>query len=145
MSDGQSLRDLPAANLAIGRRKSKFRSLALQPSLIVLHLLIGSLLVVSGCATRSPSSIPVRSVEDLDNWQASGRIAVSAASEGGSGSFAWEQRGADSSLQIRGPVGIGSVRLTLSGDFLSVDLGGGRRYTAQDAETELADRLGARL
>jgi outer membrane lipoprotein LolB len=102
-------------------------------------------LTLSACATVPKTSAPVRSAADLDTWQANGRIAVSGAGGGGSGSFTWEQRGGDSSLQIRGPVGIGSVRLTLSGDLLSADLGGGQRYTAQDAEAELADRLGARL
>lgn len=79
----------------------------------------------------------------LQSWRANGRIGVAAAQTGGSGSFNWEQQGAQSSVQLAGPVGIGSVQLHLNGDAIEVATGDGQTYHAQAALDELQARLGA--
>lgn len=79
----------------------------------------------------------------LQHWQASGRIAVAGATGGGSGSFTWVQDGGDAKVQMRGPIGIGSLRLTISAGNTHIATGDGQSFDAADAEAELASRLGA--
>jgi outer membrane lipoprotein LolB len=106
--------------------------------------------LLAGCATppkRAPGA-PI-ALEQLDRWQARGRIGVSGPDGGGSGSFEWQQRADAASVQIRGPVGIGSVRLEVSGDAEHPDLrlqaGDGATLESDAAWSELETRLGASL
>jgi outer membrane lipoprotein LolB len=107
--------------------------------------------VLGGCATpaqrpASTASIP-NDLHELDSWQASGRLGVSGASSGGSGSFEWQQSGAKADVKIRGPVGIGSVRLEVEGEAanpqLRLQTGDGKTLESQAAWDELESRLGA--
>src|SRR5690242_4175151 len=81
----------------------------------VSRVSIGALIlasVISGCATvQKNTATPPRDVASLHDWQARGRIAVSGATDGGSGSFTWSQRGSSANVQIRGPIGIGNLHL----------------------------------
>jgi outer membrane lipoprotein LolB len=114
-----------------------------------LLCLVSVLALGAGCATAPKQ--PVAPVEvdlaQLDTWQARGRLGVSGPETGGSGSFDWQQRGDRTDLQIRGPVGVGSVRLQLRGDPASPDLkletADGRALESTDAWNELETRLGA--
>lgn len=115
---------------------------------IPLLLLIASL--VAGCAglqrEEAPQPLPA-DISELQRWQARGRLAVSAAQQGGSGSFEWLQRRDASEIQIRGPVGIGGVRLELKGPGAQPDLvletSDGQRVESDAAWAELQARLGA--
>lgn len=103
--------------------------------------------LTAGCAV-SPRTAPVPTdLRELDRWQARGRLGVSGPENGGSGSFDWQQRGDRSDVQIRGPVGMGSVRLQLRGDparpDLTLETSGGQRLEEQAAWNELEARLGA--
>jgi outer membrane lipoprotein LolB len=99
--------------------------------------------LTAGCAV-SPSTVSVPAdLRELDRWQARGRLGVSGPESGGSGSFDWQQRGDRSDVQIRGPVGVGSVRLQLRGDDLTLETSGGQRLEEQAAWNELEARLGA--
>lgn len=103
---------------------------------------------LSGCASvvTRPAPIP-QDLAHLDRWQARGRIGVSGPESGGSGSFDWVQRGDRADIQIRGPVGVGSVRLELRGDGPKPDLrlqtGNGEMLESDAAWAELEARLGA--
>lgn len=108
-------------------------------------------LAIVGCAgapTRTGTAIP-QDLSELSYWQARGRLGVSGAGNGGSGSFAWEQDDDRTNLQIRGPIGIGSVRLQMSGSALAPDLklatSDGQTFRAESAWQELETRLGARV
>ena len=104
------------------------------------------LVVVVGCvAPLRKVESPTRDPATLTEWQASGRIAVSGASGGGSGSFTWSQGGADAHILIRGPIGIGNLRLRLIDRRMSIETSDGKHYLAEEADTELAERLGARV
>ncbi len=105
-------------------------------------------LAIAGCAgapTRTGMALP-EDLSELAHWQARGRMGVSGAGNGGSGSFAWEQHKDRANVQIRGPVGIGSVRLQMSGSGPSPDVqletGDGQVFQAEHAWTELEARLG---
>lgn len=108
------------------------------------------MLVVSlgGCITpvsRPPPGVP-NDPAQLTNWRATGRIGVTGEGGGGSGSFDWQQRVDEADVQIRGPVGIGSVTLQLRGDPEQPQLRlqtGDQVLEAEDAINELQARLGA--
>jgi outer membrane lipoprotein LolB len=46
-------------------------------------------------------------------------------------------------VQMRGPVGIGSLRLTLSDQAMRIETADGQTYEAGEAQSELTARLGA--
>jgi outer membrane lipoprotein LolB len=103
-----------------------------------------------GCATptKRPSGVPV-DLEHIDRWQARGRIGVSGRDGGGSGSFDWQQQADAANVEIRGPIGIGSVSLKVRGDATHPDIqlqtGDGATLEADAALAELEARLGASL
>jgi outer membrane lipoprotein LolB len=107
-------------------------------------------LLLAGCAT-APRHVPGEpiAIERLERWQAHGRIGVSGPEGGGSGSFDWRQNDDEAKVQIRGPVGIGSVRLNVRGDVnhprIELQTGDGTTLESDAAWTELEARLGARL
>jgi outer membrane lipoprotein LolB len=99
---------------------------------------------LAACTTTpSAPETATRDAIDLRDWQASGRIAVSGTAAGGSGSFVWSQQGGEATVQMRGPVGIGGLRLTLTEQSLRVATADGQEFVAEEAEAELAARLGA--
>ena len=104
-------------------------------------------LLLAGCAAppRAPEGATRPDHAVLDQWAASGRMAVAAGNEGGSGSFDWTQDGAISRLDLRGPLGAGAVRLTVTPDALSLADGSGRVLDAGVARADLRARLGADL
>jgi outer membrane lipoprotein LolB len=101
------------------------------------------LLALAACTTTATRTIATRNVEDLSAWQARGRIAVSGVESGGSGSFVWSQHGASTDIQVRGPVGVGSVQVSLQGSVLRIKTSDGQAFEAADAAAELEARLGA--
>jgi outer membrane lipoprotein LolB len=115
----------------------------------ILVLCLAGLLALAGCATapKQPGAAATVDLAQLDRWQARGRLGVSGPENGGSGSFDWQQRGDRTEVQIRGPVGVGSVRLQLRGDPASPELkletADGRKLESSAAWDELEARLGA--
>jgi outer membrane lipoprotein LolB len=114
------------------------------------QLLLVLVLLATGCTSvsRKPEAPPAGvDLAQRDRWQARGRLGVSGPQNGGSGSFDWQQRGDRTELQIRGPVGVGSVLLQLHGDPASPELkletADGRKLEAAAAWDELEARLGA--
>jgi outer membrane lipoprotein LolB len=106
--------------------------------------------LLAGCATtpsgRPGTALP-ENLQDLDRWQARGRLGVSGPETGGSGSFDWQQHGDRADVQIRGPVGVGSVRLHLKGEGarpqLKLETANGQTLESDAAWSELEARLGA--
>jgi outer membrane lipoprotein LolB len=72
-------------------------------------------------------------------------MAVAAGKDGGSGSFDWAQDGATSRLDLRGPLGVGAVRLLVAPGMLSLADGSGQVLDAELARADLQARLGADL
>jgi outer membrane lipoprotein LolB len=99
-----------------------------------------------GCAVAplAPQS-PPPDPESLQYWSASGRLALAANGEGGSGSFTWGQQGAQSTLSIRGPLGAGAMQVTTDGQSLTVTDAEGRHLDTEQASALLRRRLGADL
>ena len=102
---------------------------------------------LAGCAAppRAPEGVARPDAAVLDRWSASGRMAIAAGNDGGSGSFDWEQDGTTSRLGLRGPLGAGAVRVVVTPGALSLADGSGRVLDAELARAELQARLGAEL
>jgi len=114
----------------------------------ILNLFL--LAILAGCASNAPRrpTAPLPSdLQQLDRWSAHGRIAVSGPAGGGSGSFDWQQQATTAQVQIRGPVGIGSVHLQVDGDAehpqLKLQTADGKTLESDAAWSELEARLGA--
>lgn len=102
--------------------------------------------LLAGCATQPPSVTgPPPDPATLQQWTATGRMALSAGDRGGSGSFVWNQDGRTSRLDLRGPLGAGAVQVVAGPDGLVLTDGAGRQVDTEAARGELRARLGADL
>jgi outer membrane lipoprotein LolB len=103
--------------------------------------------VLAGCVAppRAPEGGVLPDPAILSHWTASGRMAIAAGNDGGSGSFDWVQDGATSRLDLRGPLGAGAVRVRMTPETLSLADGTGRVLDAEPARADLQARLGADL
>lgn len=106
-----------------------------------------TLLGLAGCAgpLRAPDQGGAPDPATLVHWTASGRLAIAAGGEGGSGAFTWTQDGSTSRLELRGPLGAGTVRIVAAPGTLSLEDGAGRDLDADAARAHLQARLGADL
>lgn len=109
--------------------------------------LLGAL-VLAGCATvpggGAGPGAPA-DPEQLSQWMARGRIALTAHGEGGSGAFVWQQRSERTELSVRGPFGAGGLSVVTDGESLELDDGSGRAIDGERARIALEERLGASL
>lgn len=117
------------------------------------------LLLLAGCAssTQNTSSFtefgkplgnhyltrPQRQAQlsDLQNWTASGNIAVRTEQKGWNASFNWQQRGQNYNLIMFGPLGINRVQLAGGPQGVTLQTGD-QTYTAGDADQLLQQQLG---
>ena len=114
-------------------------------------VLIGALLLVSGCVT-TPTGEPLPPMDSWEtrilvlggqsHWEFSGRVAVKAGDEGFNGKINWSQQGDQFETTVAGPLGVGAVRI--QGDERGVVLTDkdGVQTVLQDAERELQWRYG---
>ena len=100
---------------------------------------------LAGCAV-SPVAPPVApDPEKLQAWTATGRMALAANGEGGSGSFTWQQRSDEATLSLRGPLGAGAIEVVTDGRTLAVTDAEGRHVGDERAQAMLRQRLGTDL
>jgi outer membrane lipoprotein LolB len=105
------------------------------------------LAALGGCAV-APVAPPPHVPADpsaYSAWTATGRLALAANGEGGSGSFTWEQQADATTISLRGPLGTGAMRVTVDGDHLSVTDDDGRSLDTAQTRALLRERLGADL
>lgn len=121
---------------------------ALSVRTVLIAMVLAMLAGCAGTARRSTAPLP-STLQQLDRWQAHGRIAVASPTGSGSGSFDWQQRDDRAQVQIRGPIGIGSVNLQVAGDVdhpqLKLETAGGQTLESAAAWDELQSRFGAPL
>ena len=122
------------------RRRHEGVSRILAPCLLPIWVF-----VLSACAIAPKPALIARDAASLQSWQARGRMAVAGVSTGGSGSFIWTQTGRSADVRLRGPVGIGSLHLTIGDSSLEIDTGESAPLRAEQAQAELAARLGAEV
>ena len=108
---------------------------------------LAATLALVGCAgvPRAPAVGVPPDPASLRQWSVSGRLAVAADGQGGSGAFVWQQDGGTTRLDLRGPLGVGALRIVATAESLSLADGAGRVLDARAAQQELQARLGADL
>jgi len=104
-------------------------------------------LLVTGCATIPPvDGVGVlardHGLASLSRWSFTGRIAVQAANDGWSGTLHWVQQDQNYAIEIRGPVGAGTVRLNRSEQGSVLHLSDDQSFTGRDARNLLIDHFG---
>lgn len=115
-----------------------------------LPLLLVSVGLIAGCASRPVAELPELSEWEVrkevlaaaDDWEFSGRIAVSAGEDGFNGKLRWAQKDEQFEATVSGPLGIGTVRLEGEGQRAVLTDKDGVRTEMQDVEAELLYRYG---
>ncbi len=74
-----------------------------------------------------------RLVRHLPDWKARGKVAYRLPDDGGSANLIWEQSGAQSELNLSGPLGAGSTQVRNDGPLISVRRDGIERSYPADA------------
>jgi outer membrane lipoprotein LolB len=114
-------------------------------------VLIGALLLVSGCVTtRTGEPLPPMDswetrmlvLGSQSHWEFSGRVAVKAGEEGFNGKINWSQQGDAFETTVAGPLGVGAVRIQGEGRSVMLTDKDGVQTVLQDAESELQWRYG---
>lgn len=107
-------------------------------------------LTLAGCATRASLTLPELGdwesrqflLGQLNEWEFSGRIGVTAGDEGFNASLRWAQNGDDFQATVSGPLGVGTVRLEGDGRRVELTDKEGKRTVLDDAEADLYLRYG---
>ena len=112
--------------------------------------LIGLAALVGGCATQRGIELPQfetwearRAVlQDLTDWNFSGRIGVSAGEEGFNGRLRWRQQANEFQASVSGPLGAGAVRIDGDADTITVEERDGTLTVLPNPERDLRERYG---
>jgi outer membrane lipoprotein LolB len=115
------------------------------------------LVIAAGCKTLPRDATEFLSVpatawperrttlQSLDRFTLSGRIAVAAGEQGFSGPMRYAQRGAAAELNLDGPLGVGGLRIEWRGADLQVRTSKGELLDGMAARAELERRVGFAL
>lgn len=111
---------------------------------MVTSVLFFGLLIVSGCQSipKHHSSCLQKANVNLNDFEISGKLALSDGQEGGSGRFIWRQQGAWVSTQFKAPMGQGSWLIEETSDGATLIINNEDPYYAHYAETLIADAVG---
>lgn len=110
-------------------------------------------LLLSACATTPPPEkqdfsgnvwrLHADRVVSLDDWFLKGRIALRTEADSWSATLHWRQNADDFRLRVIAPLGQGTVELSGSyGSTITLVDSDNRRYTAENAESLMRERLG---
>ena len=105
-------------------------------------------LALGGCATapavrEAPLSSPALVL--LEDWRASGRMAVRTADGGFSASFDRRERPGHGEISVSGPFGAGAAHNSRSDDWIRIDTGRGPPVQVAAPFTDLEPALSAQL
>lgn len=104
---------------------------------------------LAGCATQPPKEAPTQpwetrraQLQQREQFDLKGRLAVAAGQEGFNARLRWRQEGARTEVALDGPLGVGGAQIELDGQTLSVRTANGRVLSDESARSELRTRLG---
>lgn len=111
---------------------------------------LAGLIVVGGCAVQRGVELPPMSdwqarqavLSRISEWAFTGRIGVSAGSEGFNGRLRWHQRDDVFEASVSGPLGAGTVKIDGNGERITVAESSGEVTELEDAEYDLRVRYG---
>ena len=96
----------------------------------------------SSCRTSATGISAASLLQQLDDWEFSGRIGIVAGDEGFNASLRWAQDGGDFEATVSGPLGIGTVRLEGDEQRARLTDNDGNVTTLENAEEDLYRRYG---
>ncbi len=109
----------------------------------------GVLVSLGACVTTRIDTVPIPSAEtanhalqQLQHFNARGRIAFNRSGNGGSVSMSWQQSGSRSTLKLTAPFGLGGLQMQQDGERLVVESSRGERLEGQAARQALNALLG---
>jgi outer membrane lipoprotein LolB len=110
-------------------------------------------LALASCATSRPPPTGVLlddgaravAVAALRDFRFVGRVAVAAGEEGFNATLDWRQRGTDTELQLRAPLGFGSARVLFRGGQWQLSTSQGQTLAGDAARQALQQQLGFEL
>lgn len=111
------------------------------------------LLILSACASRPPLAVDTERLwrshqalmQELKTWSATGRVGVTADSDGWTASFVWRQSDAFFHIRIHGPFGRGVVELEGNPQRVTLIQAGQPPRHAKDADALLYQQSGWKL
>jgi outer membrane lipoprotein LolB len=122
--------------------------------LFAAALTIWSLAAVTGCTSMTPPAATQSTVtwdsrkallNNMENWQISGKIAVITANDSGSASVDWSQRASSFTLSLYGPLGAKAIKMSGAPGHVTLKTSEGKTITAPSAEQLLSDQWGWQL
>ena len=118
------------------------------PALVLLAFITTGCATISSVAPRMTAELQQKFIDrehdlaTLALWSFTGRIAMQVGTEGWSGTIHWAQQDRNYDLEIRGPIGAGTVRLNRSDQGTLLRLSNGQSFTGQDARELLVKHFG---
>lgn len=135
---------------SVPRRRAGFNPLRARRGLSPLILAF----VLGGCLQPqqkpdafSAASWPARraALQSLAHWRMDGRIALSTAEKGWSGTLTWRQSDQHVDARFRGPLGVGGFHIAGVPGHIELETSDGEHFLLTDPETELEAALGWRV
>lgn len=113
-----------------------------------LVILIG--ILISGCTHRQPKAPLISQnwvdhkskVEAINNWQATGKLAVKVPNDGGSANLKWLQTGSAYQIDLNGPFGSGKVTINGLPNSVTLSEAGQTPQPAKTAEELIRKNTG---
>lgn len=119
------------------------------PRKVAAALGVAALGLIAGCRTLpvvAPVAVPWEErrpqLQARDYFELKGRVAIAVADQGVNANLQWTQVGERTQLTLEGPLGVGAVRISATGDDLNIVNADGQRVDSDAAHAELASRLG---
>jgi len=110
---------------------------------------VAALSLIAGCLTlpvAAPPSVPWDERRPLlqarPHFELGGRVAVASGDQGFNANLHWVQSDSRSQLTLQGPLGVGGVRISASGDDFIIVNPDGASLDKDAARAELKERLG---
>ena len=111
------------------------------------YALLGALLLLASCRTLAPTPIDTpalrrEQLRAISHYDFSGRVASVVGTQGISAALDWQQRAGDSSLQLRAPLGVASLRIDYRDGQLQLQASDGTEMQGVLADQRLQEWLG---
>ncbi len=79
---------------------------------------------------------------ELDHWSFEGRLALTGQNDSWSANISWEHSPEAEKIKLSGPLGQGGVLISLAGNVVTIDRGGGDIHSSTQPETFISQQLG---
>lgn len=116
---------------------------------LIALLAVTGVLAACAPAPKRPSAAAISAYEartqvlaGLDQWEITGRLAITDGEQGGSGALTWLQDGDRTRMSFRGTFGQGSWMLEADSAGARLQLGDGSEFAARDVATLVQAQVG---